>query len=62
MKHSIVPKLTFLLIALCLAFAVIFNAPVRSKAQGAQAVPHIDQAEYLGSAKCAACHKSHYES
>ena len=59
MKKSTFTKCTLIVLALCFGFAISFKTKAQEKSQD---LPRIDQSQYLGSEKCAACHKSHSES
>ena len=54
----------WILLAGGLLLGVVLTLPTSafSHSSGKQALPKVDQSQYLGSAKCAACHKGHYES
>jgi predicted CXXCH cytochrome family protein len=62
MKNTTLIKCTILVTALCFGFATFFNADVHSKTTQEKDLPRVDQTQYLGSDKCAACHKGHYAS
>ena len=65
MKKSTLTKCTLIVLVLCFGFAISFKTKAQEKVQAVTAqenFPHIDQSQYLGSEKCAACHKSHSES
>lgn len=63
MKPTALTKYTMIALVLCAGLALIFNPIAHSKMQPTTKddLPHLDQTQYIGSAKCAACHKSHYE-
>jgi predicted CXXCH cytochrome family protein len=67
MNYIAATKFALIALTLCLGGATIFSFDVHSNAAAAAAsqereFPRVDQSQYLGSAKCASCHKSHYES